>query len=393
MNIAHLGPPLARRGGSSGYLWQLAAAREAQPAVHTVSFPAPEPTRPASSPGGSRVRRLRSWVRRALLGPPKFYRPSREDLTRRGGAIDTLLRESVRSSCIESSASIDAARAARPDVFFAHDPAVAETMLSVRERGQQVWLMIHSPMPIALYLAWAFGVPEWEWSALAALPDTRRWIDWELDIWSRVDRLITPCPEGVAELARVDPRFAAFRNIEFLLTGATGPVRAYPAEPPAVLRRRWRLNANEPVALFLGSAQPYRGLEALIAAVDLLPPAVPGTIAVAGPPREDGRRHRRLEWLGPVREVTDLLHAVDFVVNVNVFSLFDLSIIEAAEAARPLLLHATGGNLRFAALGVGHRSVASLDPEMIAGGLTAFFTIRRSGCVAVPSRATPISAS
>jgi glycosyltransferase involved in cell wall biosynthesis len=375
MKIAHVGPALARRGGSSGYLRQLAEARAAaRPGSHSVTFPAAEPPPPATS-GPSPLRRIRSATRRALLGPPKFYRPSGEDLSRPGGAIDTLLRESLRASCVESSASIDAARDARPDVFFTHDPAVAEAMLARRGRGQQVWLMIHSPMPIALYLAWAFGVPEWEWTALVALPDLRRWIDWELDIWSKVDRLITPCQEGLAELARVDARFASFRDVEFLLTGANGPARVYPAEPADALRRRWRLSANEPVGLFLGSAQPYRGLAALIAAVDLLPARVRGVIAIAGPPRDGALRHPRLKWLGPVREISDLLAAVDFVVNVNVFNLFDLSIIEAAEAARPFLLHASGGNQRFAALGVGCRTVSNLEPATIAHGLTALFTM------------------
>jgi hypothetical protein len=374
MNIAHVGPPLARRGGSSGYLWQLAAASEGTASGHAVSFPPREAGQTAPPPRASRLAGIRRVARRALLGPPTFYRPSYDELTRERGAIETLLRESAQVSCLEAAASIDAARAAAPDVFFAHDPAVAEKLLSVRQRGQQVWLMIHSPMPIALYLAWAFGVPEWEWPALAALPDTRRWIDWELDIWSSVDRLISPCREGIAELARVDARFAGFRSIDFVLTGARAPARAFAGEAPDVLRRRWRLPSDEPVGLFLGSAQPYRGLDALVASVEALP-AGPGVIAIAGPARESVRRHRRLQWLGPVREVADLVAAVDFVVNVNRFSLFDLSTIEGAEAARPFLFHATGGNLHFAALGVGCRLVSNLQPETVARGLAEFFTM------------------
>src|SRR5262249_5856348 len=145
----------------------------------------------------SLVQRIGRAARAALFGKPSFYRPSHADLTRAGGAIDTLLRESAQATCVESAAAIDAARTSVPDVLFAHDPAVAERLLSHRLPGQQVWLMIHSPMPVALYLAWAFGIPEWEWTAIAALPDTRAWIDWELGIWSHVDRLIAPCPEAI----------------------------------------------------------------------------------------------------------------------------------------------------------------------------------------------------
>src|SRR5260370_3439269 len=47
------------------------------------------------------------------------------------------------------------------------------------------------------------------------------------------------------------------------------------------------------------------------------------------------------------------LASVDFLINVNRFTLFDLSTIEAAQAARPLLLHAVGGNRTFERLGAG----------------------------------------
>ena len=67
--------------------------------------------------------------------------------------------------------------------------------------------------------------------------------------------------------------------------------------------------------------------------------------------------------------------AVDFVVNVNVFSLFDLSTIEAAEAGRPMLLHGTGGNLRFEKLGVGCVMMSDLEVSTVAAGLETLFTM------------------
>jgi hypothetical protein len=89
-------------------------------------------------------------------------------------------------------------------------------------------------------------------------------------------------------------------------------------------------------------------------------------------------RNRRFRALGSVHEVGDLLRAVDFIVNVNRFSLFDLSTIEAAEAGCAMLLHATGGNQRFHALGAGCVMIANLDRETIVAGLTELFEMSPS---------------
>ena len=69
-----------------------------------------------------------------------------------------------------------------------------------------------------------------------------------------------------------------------------------------------------------------------------------------------------------------LFQAVDFVVNVNRFSLFDLSVIETLEAGKPLLMHATGGNRAFARLGAGCDMLADLESQTIAEGLERMFT-------------------
>lgn len=378
MRIAHIGPPLARRGGPAGYLWQLELAARSASADprHALTFPPREVPPAARRPSvHSRTRRVAGNVKRALLGPPTFYRPSADDLRREGGAIDALLRASTESACTESIVSIDAARNSRADVLFAHEAAIAEQLLAVRQPGQQVWLMMHSPIPFGLYLAWSFSIPEWDWTEIARLPDVSRWTEWEVDLCGRVDRLITACPEAAAELARADARFAALSSIDYVLTGGAGPPRRFPDEPVTALRRRWRLPERAPTGLFLGSAQPYRGLDVLCAAGAALPASVPGTIVVAGPAPASVPSHPRIRALGPVRDVSDLLHAVDFVVNVNRFNLFDLSTIEAAEAGRPMLLHATGGNLRFHQLGLGCRMLSDVAPATIAEGLSDLFTM------------------
>jgi len=131
---------------------------------------------------------------------------------------------------------------------------------------------------------------------------------------------------------------------------------------------------------FLGSLQPYRGFDALVAGLDRLADAtaLPGTIAVAGPPPDSVPVHDRLRALGPVDDVSSLLAAVDFVVSVNRFSLFDLSLIEALEAGRMLLLHDTGGNRAFRALGAGCVSIPNLTPASVAAGLEQCFSMRQS---------------
>jgi glycosyltransferase involved in cell wall biosynthesis len=377
MKIAHIGPPLARRGGPAGYMLQLsnAAARHGDDATHILTFPRAEaPARPRPPSLTARVKAALRPVKRAIVGAPAFHRPSEHDLRRPGGAIDALLTAAMQSVRTDAADSIEAALSAGVDVLFAHEPGVAERLLELRRPGQQVWTMMHAPMPVGLDLAWAWGIPEWEWRDIAALPDTNRWMRWELGVCSAVDRLITPCAEAASEIARADPRFAALK-FDYVLTGAAGPARSFAGETKALLRRHWNLPADAPVGLFIGAPLPYRGLDALLEAATGLPLSVPGVIVVAGPPRERVRRHARVRALGSVREVADLLHAVDFVVNVNRFNLFDLSTIEAAEAGRPMLLHATGGNLRFQQLGLGCTMLPDLEPATIASGLHDFFTM------------------
>ncbi len=150
-----------------------------------------------------------------------------------------------------------------------------------------------------------------------------------------------------------------------------------PAVSVAARRARFGLPVDQPVGAFVGNRQPYRGLDALLAGLERLDDAdaIPGCIAVAGPPVEQVPASRRVRPLGPVHDVAGLLQAVDFVVNVNRFSLFDLSTIEALEAGRPLLLHAVGGNRTFASLGAGCVMISSLAPEEVAGGVSAIFTM------------------
>lgn len=397
MRVVHIGPPLARLGGPAGYLHELshaAAGRDAR--GHEVLFPPPAPPKTPQKTAAvpSPWREAARKVKRRLLGPPRRYRPPQAELREKGGRIHRMMEETAAQVVAESAASLELARQGS-GVLFTHDVFAAEHLLERRrseEIDPEVWLLGHAPFPIALYLVWSWAVPEMPWEEILALPDVVAWVERELAVWERVDRLILPCREAGEELVRCDSRFAApLGRADWLLTGAAGPAPADPAATRAALRASWGLPADRPIGLFLGNSQPYRGLDTLLAALPLLPSEedLPGVLAVAGPAPESLPSHPRLRPLGRVTDVGGLLRAVDFVVNVNRFSLFDLSTIEAAEAGLPLLLHSTGGNRTFRDLGAGCGMIPDLSPGSIAAGLASLLglTARERDALGRASRA------
>ncbi|MFI5366838.1 MAG: glycosyltransferase family 4 protein [Candidatus Binatia bacterium] len=382
MKIAHIGPRLARRGGPAGYLYELArAAQGYQWQGHTLVFPPmAHAEQQPSSPGwwsraGAHLRRLK----RSVAGAPRFYRPDAADLTAAPGVIHRNMLQVAMDAIRDAAESIDGALEGNgADVLFTHDMATAEYLVERRRAHQQIWLMLHTPMPQALYHGWSWAVPELDWRKILDLADVRSWINRELDVCARVDRVILPCPPAGDELAPTDRRVATqLAHSDYVLTGAAGSSPNPAGATRAQWRRRWRLPGDLPVGLYLGNAQPYRGLDVLLRALDLLPERsdVPGVVAVAGPAVESLPFRRRLCALGHVSDVSGLLRAVDFAINVNRFSLFDLSMIEAAEAGKPLLLHAVGGNLTFHNLGAGCVMLPNLEPPTVAAGLTQMFSL------------------
>ena len=359
-----------RQGGPAGYLAQLDAALAGGCGAHRVLLPAraavPRPARhdsraPACWPSGACTvlgRRDTIARRSSACGGPAVT----------PGARSSATWDTVRG---DGRAAVAAVEGERPDVWFAHDAPTAEAALAVRRPGQQVWLLLHNPMPLALYLVWCWGVPEASWEEVVTYPDVQAGIERERHVLASVDHLLIPCREAAGELARAAPSLGpALDRASYLLTGAAGPRPADSGQSIADRRARFGLPADRPVGLFVGNAQPYRGLDVLLAAVSSLPAgAPPGVVAVAGCPADRLPLHPRLRALGPVRAMGDLLGSVDFVINVNRFSLFDLSTIEACEAGRPLLLSATGGNLTFRELGAGCVMLPDLTPRAVAGGL------------------------
>jgi glycosyltransferase involved in cell wall biosynthesis len=380
VKIAHLGSHIGQQGGPPGYLLQL---RRAFDAFGTggceVTLPPPK-ARASSRPAPTAMARLLQSlrrIRRHVVGAPAVYRPAAEAVIRRGGPIDAFMATAWRDIQSGGRESVDQGVSANADILFAHDAPTAELALEHRQRGQRVWLFMHTPMPLALYLSWCWGVPEAAWQEVARWPDVEEWCRRERDVIQQVDEVLLPCPEAHEEFARVDARFAeALRRATFLMTGAIGPARSWPDASRADVRHRFGLPVDVPIALYVGNAQPYRGLDALLESIRLMPGVseVPGVVAIAGPSIETIALSRRLHALGPVSEVADLLFAVDGVINVNRFSLFDLSTIEALEAGCPLLMHRTGGNKTFARLGAGALIIDDIAPATIARALTRFFT-------------------
>jgi glycosyltransferase involved in cell wall biosynthesis len=373
MIVAHVGPPPRRIGGPAGYLHQLQSggSTDLQPR-HVVRFPhasMPPPKRPPP-PALSLLTRLR----RKLIGP-KFYRPSVKELSVSGGLVDRMLRDIATDTAGESRESLASSSGA--DVIFTHDPFSAEAALRQRASTQQVWMMCHGVTPIVLYAVWSWGIPEADWRSFLDYPDVRTWIDWELDVWSRADRLIFPCPEATDSFRMIDSRFNALADrAQFVLSGAAAPVQSgADISGPRPQGKR--------VGLYLGSAEPYRGFDALLSAAEILSPSVNLAIAVAGPPISKVPTHPVIQALGRVEDVAALFASVDFLINVNRFSLFDLSTIEAAEAGKPLLLHAVGGNRAFERLGAGCMMLRDLAPATIASGLTHMASLEQSNLLAL----------
>jgi glycosyltransferase involved in cell wall biosynthesis len=388
MRVAHIGPPLGRTGGASGYLLQLRGALgglDTDP--HQLMFP-DEATAAVAAPAQSPARRLAGRLKRMLFGKPTFYRPDARGLQETHGPLDSHIGTAVAEMRTLAEPLVarfgDAA-----DVMIAHDLGSAEAALARRRKRQSIWAMVHTPMPIALYLAWNWGVPEQDWQTVLAYPDVKRWVDHELKVLRRVDRLMLPCRDAADELIRCDARFGPLlRKADLVLTGGAAPPSSTPHVTRGALRARWRLPIDQRVGLFIGSAQAYRGLDALLAGLALLRDelVIPGTLAIAGPDPTAVPARDRTRVLGRVDDVTTLLRAVDFVVNVNRFSLFDLSLVEAAEAGRPLLLHGTGGNRTMLSLGAGVVPIANLSPSAVAEGLERVFGMPQAELDALGAR-------
>ena len=281
--------------------------------------------------------------------------------------VDRMMREVAEDVRADTSVSLAAALAAA-DIVFTHESFSAESALDQRRPGQQVWMMCHGVTPMSLYTAWSWAVPEADWRSLIAFPDVRAWTDWELGVWNRLDGLVLPCAEAGDSFRQIDPRFNdVLDRARFILSGAAAASpKPQSGEGGSGPRNESPRSEHQRVGLYLGSPEPYRGFAALIAGVQAMPAGSNLTVAVAGPDRGKVPAHPALRALGRVEDVGALLASVDFLINVNRFSLFDLSTIEAVQAGKLLMLHAVGGNRAFERLGAGCVMLRDLEPLTIA---------------------------
>src|SRR5215510_9781802 len=162
--VAHIGPSPSSSGGPAGYLRQLCAAFEGvSPEEIGIFFPrcSSESATPRTRTTSSALAFVQRW-KRSAIGTPRFNRPDIASVRQRGGALETLFQTTLAEMHAEIEASLASAIACHADVLFAHSLAAGEAALAART-GEQVWLMLHAPMPLGLYLAWSWSVPEIDW--------------------------------------------------------------------------------------------------------------------------------------------------------------------------------------------------------------------------------------
>ena len=108
----------------------------------------------------------------AVFGPPRFYRPTLADARRAGGPVGQLLDAACAAMAVANQPSLDAHRLDEADIVVCHDMVAAEMALA-RCAPDRVWLMFHTPMPLGLYQAWSWALPEMDWRELLDRKSTR----------------------------------------------------------------------------------------------------------------------------------------------------------------------------------------------------------------------------
>ncbi len=158
----------------------------------------------------------------------------------------------------------------------------------------------------------------------------------------------------------------------------------------ALARARLGLEADAPVALFLGLIRPYKGLDLLLAAfAEVLHDLPAARLVVAGLPRPSFRPYaRQIERLGlgervrtdlrylPQTAMDDYLAAADLVV-LPYRDASQSGVLGAALAIdRPVVASATGGIPEMLAESAGEMLVPAGDVQALAGAMTRLLADR-----------------
>ena len=128
----------------------------------------------------------------------------------------------------------------------------------------------------------------------------------------------------------------------------------------AQLRKELEISGNDRIALTIGRLAPDKGLEYLIQAAAMLPPASQIHIVIAGegPARQFLTQQAvrlkvvdRVHFIGFREDVGDLLSACDLVVLPSLREGLSISLLEAMAAAKPIIATTIGSQREIAAHG------------------------------------------
>ncbi|HWT92848.1 MAG TPA: glycosyltransferase [Solirubrobacteraceae bacterium] len=144
----------------------------------------------------------------------------------------------------------------------------------------------------------------------------------------------------------------------------------------ARVRAELGLADDVPLVGAIGTMRPQKAFEVLVDAAATLRERVPGVrVAIVGEGPEQERLAAQVEALGLSdtvlllgyrADVPDVLHALDVVVNCSDFEGQPLAILEAMEAARPIVATRVGGTPDLLDDGVHALLVSPRDPAAVA---------------------------
>jgi len=191
------------------------------------------------------------------------------------------------------------------------------------------------------------------------------------------DRVVCVC-EAVRESHA--PRLGGDpRRFVVILNGVAEPP---PTQPAAVTRRALGVPDGAPLLLTIGSLTRQKAQHVLLEAL-ARPPLEGARLWIAGEGPLGGDLARRAEslgfagrvaFLGPRRDVGDLLEACDVFALSSEREGLSVTLLEAMRAGRPVVATRVGGNPEAVADGVTGRIVPPGDPAALAealGGLLA----------------------
>ena len=268
---------------------------------------------------------------------------------------ETLLAWAQSSEHALLRAALPLVRRWRPDVVHAHDWLVAQTAITLAETARL-------PLVATMHATEAGRHQGWLPRPLnVAIHSVERWLA------RRADAVIacsSTMHDEITELFELPAE-----QVQIVPNGIDAGRWSVPSGAAAAVRDR--IAPDGPLIVFAGRLVHEKGVQTLIRAIRPLRETHPGLrLAIAGTGvhepalRALARRlrvARTVSWLGfvPEPELPALLAAADVVAVPSFYEPFGIVALEAAVAATPLVVAATGGLSDLAAAGV---AAASFPP-------------------------------